>query len=295
MTSVSQVFGYRLALAGALLACSCQHDGGAIFDDSKVPGPGMGGTATAGSQATAGEGSAGDDANGGASDSGGTAAGGSAGVAGGGAGATAGGAAAGSAGKPGAGEGGTAGSSGGTAGGGTNGTGGTKPDPEPVTIEIHDFDDAYVASCLQTSNFGDAETLNVDANAGCTYHALISPSLAELPEGALVSAAKLVLYCQNGGGELGVTYATEAWNEDTVRWTTRPESGDAIGSAACAEQATVSIDLSAAVKAWASGQRPAHGIYLRGQDQNGTDFVSSEGDVADRRPVLTITYTLPHK
>jgi hypothetical protein len=252
--------------------------------------------ALAGSSATAGDSAGGDDgANGGSTgDTGGsTALAGTGASASGGVAAEGGAAAAGAGGKPGAGEGGKAGSA--SAGGGV---GGTKPDPEPqpVTVEIRAFEDAYVASCMQYMGFGEAATLNVDDNYDCVYQALVNPSLASLPEGAVISKATLTLFCVNAGGEVSAYHASEAWKEDTVRWSNRPESGnDALGKLTCTEDVAVTLDLTTVVAAWLSGERSAYGLYLRTEAQDGTDFASSQAQDADNRPSLSVTYTLPAK
>lgn len=297
MTSLSKVLGGRLVLGVAFWACACQHDSVASFDDLPLPGPATGGKqGAAGSLATAGDSAAGgDDTSGGSSaEAGSTAAAGKGGTGQGGAG-NMGGMPAGSAGKPGtAGEGGNAGSA--VAGGGAGGSGGkeTDPEPDPVTVTTQDFADTYVASCLN-SNFGEAQTLNVDAGNNCIYQTLMNPSLADVPDGALVSKATLTLYCVNIGDALTVSYVDEAWTEDTVRWNTRPEAGTELTDLTCKELGAVSFDVTAAVKAWVSGTRAANGLRLSTTGDDGTDFTSSEYEDVGERPTLSVTYTLPLK
>jgi hypothetical protein len=149
---------------------------------------------------------------------------------------------------------------------------------------------------MQSLSFGNAATLNVDNNYNCVYQALINPSLASLPEGAVISKATLTLFCVNDGGEVSVYYASEAWKEDTVRWSTRPESGnDPVGKLTCADDGAVTLDLTAVVAAWVSGERPPYGLYLRTEAQNGTDFASSQAADAEQRPSLSVTYLPPAK
>jgi hypothetical protein len=295
MTSFSKVLCGRVAFGMALWACACERDSAALFDDGQLPALPAGGAqgAVAGSSAIAGDDAGADSGGGTSGDTGGSTADAGSGAGSSGGVANEGGAAsAGSAGKPGAGEGGKAGAA--TAGGGA---GGTKPDPEPdpVTITIGELEDAYVASCMQYVNFGKAVTLNVDYDNSCVYHALLNPSLADLPDGALVSKATLTLSCVNAGGDVNVSYADSAWKEDTVRYNDRPENGAALGKLSCAEEGAVTFDLTAAVAAWLSGEHPAYGLYLRTEAQDGTDFASSQAATADSRPSLSVTYTLPAK
>lgn len=301
MTSFSRVFCGRAAFGMALWACACERDSAALFDDSSPPASAAGGTpgALAGSAATAGDDAGGDDGGGGSID----AAGGSSAIAGsvgttGGTATEGGTATGGGAGRTG--DGGKAGSA--TAGGGAGGVGGTggagtepDPEPEPVTIVIDDFDDSYVASCMPSLNFGKAATFNVDNDYSCVYQALLNPSLAELPEGAQVSKATLTLFCVNAGGEIAVSYASEAWKEDAVRWSSRPERGGAVGDLSCSEEGAVMLDLTAAVAAWVSGEQEPYGLYLRTETDDGTDFASSEASATESRPSLSVTYTPPKK
>jgi hypothetical protein len=296
MTSFSRVLCGRAALAATLWTCACERDSAALFDNERLPASATAGAsgAVAGSSTSAGDGAGGDDGVGGASGD----AGGKAPVAGtgatmsGGSASEGGSATAGGAGKPSAGEGGKAGSA--TGGGGA---GGTKPDPEPepVTIHIVDFEDTYVASCMPYVSFGKTAMLSVDYGDGCAYQALLKPSLAAIPEGALVSKATLTLSCSNDGGAIAASYVSDAWDEDTVRWHDRPDVGSAFGELMCADDGPVTLDLTAVVAAWVSGEHAAYGVYLRTEEQDGTDFASSQASNADERPSLSVTYTLPAK
>ncbi len=295
MTSLRKVLGGRFVLGVAFWACACQRDSVASFDDSQLPDPFKGGTqGAAGSLAIAGDNAAGGNASAGSSsEAGGKAAAGNAGAGKGGEGSVGGMPTAGSAGKPGtAGEGGSSGSA--VAGGGSGGFGGTEPDPEPepVTLTTQDFADTHVASCLNF-NYGEAQTLNVDGDNNCVYQTLLNPSLADVPDGALVSKATLTLYCVNAGDSVTVSYVDEAWQEDTVRWSTRPESGTDLTDFTCEELGAVSLDITAAVNAWVSGAKAANGLRFSTASTDGTDFTSSESQNVGERPTLSVTYTLP--
>jgi hypothetical protein len=295
MASLYRVLGLRVALGAALLASACQHDSNADFDDRGLTSPDVGGSDVGGSSAAAagenpgaaggaeadagGPGTAGK-SSGGAGGSSAAGKGGSANV-GGKAGANAGGT--GQAGK--AGQGGGAGSANG-------GTGGTTTPPEPVTIETSDIDDTNVAACFPNMNFGEERSLNVDGDS-CAYETLIDWPRLDLPTGAQVSNATLSLTCTNAGGVITVAYANEAWKELMVRWNTRPEVGETLGTVTCVQPGELTIDLTSAFDAWLSDEHARDGIYLRTESTDGTDFASSEADKAASRPKLNVTYTLP--
>jgi hypothetical protein len=296
MTAFSKVSCARFALCATLLACACERDSEALFDDSMLTGQSGGGSgpAAAGSQGKPIAGDGGDESSGGAETAGSSSEAGTGGTSAGGreaGGMSSGGAAtAGGAGKPGAGDGGSSGSA-----AGMGGTGGTKDPPQPVTVTISAFDDAYIASCMPYSNFGNAASLNVDYDNHCAYQALLTPVLKELPEGAIVSEAKLSLYCINAGGALALNYVDDAWSENEVRYMGRPDVGTSIGTLTCKDKGPVTLDVTTVLQVWLTGQHPGYGVYIRTEASDGTDFGSSEAADADTRPSLTVTYTLPPK
>jgi len=317
LSSLRNILGPRVAFCGALVACACQYDSKAVFDDSSLPSKQAGGSGGSSSDASDGGASAGANdsgsagqVKGGASASAGSSMGGkpSAGAAG----ASMGGKAGGASGKGGAEAGGSVGQGGGagkagsagslaTGGGGTSGAGGGaggggKPnEPQPMTFETTDIDDTEVRSCMPNANFGDLDTFNVDGDQFCAVYALINAPLAGVPDGALVSDASLSLTCTNTGEAIAVSYVDGKWAELEVRWNNRPQAGTVLGSITCDQLGEVKIDLTAAVKAWLAGDQKNFGIYLRTDNTDGTDFDSSEASDPAVRPKLSVTYTLPVK
>ncbi len=288
-----------MALGAVLLTSACQHDSTATFDDSNLTSP-AGGSATA-SGGSVGSGAAGASAKAGGSAGGSKASTGSGGKASGGAAGNSAGGTASNGGNAGSDTGGTTsqagiGGQGGAAGSasGGGGTGGSvDPDPEPVTVETTEIDDTHVASCMPSQNFGELVRVEIDGDQDCRYETLMTVPLANVPEGALVSEALLALNCTNLGGVVTVSYANAAWKELMVRWNTRPEVGTTLGTVTCTAEGVVSLDLTAAVQAWLSGAQAQHGIYLRSESTDGTDFDSSESEKLSQRPRLIVTYTLP--
>lgn len=314
MASLRRVFGSRIALGAALLVSACQHDSNADFDDTNLlAGDGGGAPTTSGtsSGAEAGQGTDAGSSAGGSSAEAGSSSGGSGGKPAGSAGtsgsasggkASAGGSA-GSGGKTSAGAAGTGseagktgnpGGSGGSTGEAGKGGGPVLP-PDPVTFETTDIDETHVASCMPSLNFGALPSVNVDGDLACRYEILFNAPLEEVPDGALVSAASLLLTCSNAGDAITVFYVTEEWAELSVRWNNRPSVGKELGTIHCEKVGHVTIDLTAAVKAWLAGTQQNYGIDLRTETTDGTDFDSSEAVDVSTRPKLSVTYTLPVK
>lgn len=297
MRQPCSVLGFGIALSAALLAGACQHDSNADFNDTHLPSAGSGATSSSGGTTpepgAAGAEEGGSPSAGGSSTAGNAAMGGKASAGG-----------TGGGGKPGgtAGKGGQAmggsepgggGGNAGKGGGETAGTGGNPlPDPEPVTIQIHDFEDSSISSCDMNENFGNQNILQTDGDL-CRYDALINPSLADIPAGATISKATLSLTCVNPGGTVTVNFATtKKWTESMVRWSNRPEVGELIQEVSCQQDGdVVTIDLTDAVVGWLAGTTDALGIYLRTANTDGTDFASSEAGKESERPVLEVTYT----
>ena len=110
--------------------------------------------------------------------------------------------------------------------------------------------------------------------------ALVKPtSLGAVPTdgSARIVSAKLEMYCidGNGGSEITVTLVTSAWTEAGVNWSNQPTVGTTVGTFAprCGD-ALESVDITAAVTAWAGGA-PVYGLRLKASDTNGSDWQST--------------------
>lgn len=312
MASLRRVFGSRIVLGAALLASACQHDSKADFDDTNLHSGGSASAASGTSSgAQAGQSTEAGSSSGGSSPEAGSSSGGSggkpaatAGASGsanggktsvGGSGGSGGQGSAGAAGTGNeAGKSGNQGGSAGTTGEAGKGGGSVEP-PQPITFETTDIDETHVVSCLPNMNFGALPSVNVDGDLACRYEILFNAPLKEVPDGALVSAASLSLTCSNAGDPIQVSYVAEEWAELSVKWNNRPNVGKELGTIHCEDVGPVTIDLTAAVKAWLAGNQENYGIYLRVDTTDGTDFDTSEAADASARPKLSVTYTLPVK
>lgn len=298
MRLLSWVLGSRAAVAVAFLAGACQHDTSADFDDAHLPSPGDGGSAAAAAGTSTDVGASGAPDEGGAAQTGGSSTGGKPGSAGdGGVAGGVGGSGTGGKGGQAAGGTGPAGASGmagagGNAQAGTAGAGGKpNPDPDPVTVDIHTFEDTTIASCMPNQDFSEEAILQTDGDF-CRYEGLLKPSLAVIPQGAQVSKATLSLTCVNPGGQVDVSFITTNWKDSAVHYNTRPKSSEPFDKLTCVEEGDLmTLDVTEAVQAWLAGKREPYGVYLTTEATDGTDFASSEAQVISDRPVLSVTYT----
>lgn len=290
------------------LAVGCQHDSTASFDDSRLGETDHGGSmgSAGGAEAGAGESSGGSEVGGdtpvAGKNSGGAA--GSVSGAGGAAGSPSSGGKGGASGATSGGHGGTAGDGGGSTGGkagadvgGNAGTAGSMNPPALVTWETRDIDDAGIASCRLLQNFGAEPSLTVDASGGgqgfCIYRGLFAVPLGALPKAAEIKEATLTLACLNAGAAVTISYVEQPWAELSVTWASSPLLGAKIGTVTCETPGKVSLDLTAAARAWLAGEHASYGVYLTTDGDNGTDFATSEAKAEGERPLLSVTYQPP--
>lgn len=196
--------------------------------------------------------------------------------------------------------GGTAGSSGSGGGGattgGNGGAGGTGVVTygEPVTMESQNVANTYVISCYPQANYGMEPTLVID-NEPCQAEILLKPSVAEVPQDALIKKATLSLTCTNPGPGLSVFRPEWDWSADGVTWATRPTAAVSLGSIGAINEGTFVVDVTTVAQAWVDGSRKPFGIVLRTDQSDGLIFNSSRAADAKQRPKFSVTYAVPLK
>lgn len=92
--------------------------------------------------------------------------------------------------------------------------------------------DAYVTQHLSNDNFGARDYLKVTSRIGGNERSFLKFSLATLPEGAVITLAKLRLYCYITSDLVsGVTdvearrVADDSWTELGITWNNQPDYG----------------------------------------------------------------------
>jgi VCBS repeat-containing protein len=166
-------------------------------------------------------------------------------------------------------------------------------------------DDAQIVAETPTVADGTAPSLNVDgqtphAHALMKFSSLIGAGADQVPAGAAITSATLLLNCTNPGQVMRLYRVTEGWNEDEATWSERSAGvpwtsagADGAGSNAgvsingdCTVAGQRAIDITQFVQEWSSGA-PNHGLVLTDSGTDGVDFDSSESSVS---PVLTVVY-----
>jgi hypothetical protein len=172
----------------------------------------------------------------------------------------------------------TAGGEGGVGGGGL-----------VVTIEVTDLKDTYADGCNRNASNGSDEVVSVDSDP-CVYEAFFAPvDVLPIPSGAVVTTAVLTLSCINAGHSVSVHALESSFDEVALDWNSRPDAGALLGSFEPAV-GTIEIDLTDLVQTWVD-TGSAFGIGFTQTGEDGSDYASSEAEMVNDRPRLSVTYT----
>lgn len=165
--------------------------------------------------------------------------------------------------------------------------------------------DAYVQEGNPSTNIGSSEQMwaGYDEKPDRAYQrvrSVVRFDLGAIPVNATVNEVRLRVYLVGSWDfpdtprQITAHAVGIAWDEDTITWNNAPRPGDPFGSASVGSQAWGwhEIDVTALVEAWRSGQRPNHGIMLRGPEIAGPEaayrvFSAREGQ---HPPELLVLY-----
>ena len=155
------------------------------------------------------------------------------------------------------------------------------------TIILTSIEDSYVSDGQVNTNFGSSSSLLIDADP-TSYEIFIKGSeIEQIPSGATVSSATLVLTSFNSGSTAEARQVVTAWDENSITWNNRPTDDAGQFTTFNTSAGNVNINVKAAVEAWISGVSN-HGLRLRSSGGDGSDFRSSEYTTANQRPSFVI-------
>jgi hypothetical protein len=161
-----------------------------------------------------------------------------------------------------------------------------------------DVADTRIAARWPDASYGD-EMVAFSGHAGSSdRHMLVGFDLGSIPKNAIIARAALTLQKTAGmGSELAVHRVTKQWAERTATyrglesgWDRTPEQVTQLASDD-ESNGRVTLDVTAAVGGWVSGEEANHGLLLSADD--GTAFATSEATDAQDRPRLEICFSLP--
>ncbi len=179
----------------------------------------------------------------------------------------------------------------------------------PVTVSFQDgvnnysgTVDTYVTGDSTGSSFGSATTLEVDDGTGdeqtlIRFDDIFGGGAGQIPIGVTIQSATLEVVNSNGGGNPNMHRMLTAWSGSS-RWNSlgagvSPNGVEAIASvdgSLPGSIGTASVDVTAALLAWASDPSSNLGWAFLPTSSDGVDTHSSEATTIVNRPKLTVTY-----
>ena len=149
--------------------------------------------------------------------------------------------------------------------------------------------DTYVSSASPQTNFSAERELLVDGDPSL-FHALLKPTgLGDVPAGATVVDAQLLLHLFDGGNDLAVHALEGTWSADTVTFSSAPTAAAQLTTLPGALALPVSGPVTVLVQAWVDGE-PLDGLGLYPTGPNGIDIRSSEYVMPGERPVIEVRW-----
>jgi ferric-dicitrate binding protein FerR (iron transport regulator) len=198
---------------------------------------------------------------------------------------------------------------------------GVKLESKPIvyTKEFPVAADTSISGADPSRAFGAEEQLEVDGDEteGKKIYGLLRWDFSELPAGAVVKSAVVTLYVVDASQGVGYSFyeMRRAWSEAEATWrlaaTGSPwrsagarspaeRGSEALGTLAPRTKGEVRILLNPAaeglIQSWIRLPASNHGFVIANDNNtDGFKFYSRESSHADRRPRLTLTYTLSAK
>jgi hypothetical protein len=153
--------------------------------------------------------------------------------------------------------------------------------------------DTRIAAHFPDRNYGGISSTFAGNVNGGARQALLAFDLPALPEGAVITSAKVRLHkwvC--GGNGVSAHRVTSPWNEDNVTWNSFAGAYDseAVSALPVGTNGFTTFDVTGLAKAWADGSVANHGIVLV-QDNNNTSFSTSEVSDPAQRPTLEVCWS----
>jgi uncharacterized repeat protein (TIGR01451 family) len=170
-------------------------------------------------------------------------------------------------------------------------------------LRLEPIDDAYVTDEDNFANFGDRYYLNIGRYYEFWQFAYLKFDLAEIPENAVITDAKLYLYCYRVYGPPPEIAACEVeddtWMDLTITWANKPENGPAldviaVGVGERLSPKSYSWDVTPFVQEQFAGDKVVS-LCVRPPDtlppSVNRSFESREWPVSLVRPFLRVSYT----
>ncbi len=198
---------------------------------------------------------------------------------------------------------------------------GVKLESNPIlyTKEFPVASDTAISGADPSRAFGAEDVLEVDGDEveGKKIYALLKWDLSELPSGAALKSAVITFYVVNESQGAGYSFyeMKRAWSEADATWrlaapgqpwlvagarSPGERGSEALATLAPRAKGEVRVLLSPAgegvIQSWIRVPRTNYGLIIANDNNsNGVKVSSRESSHVERRPKLTLTYTLPAK
>jgi len=168
-----------------------------------------------------------------------------------------------------------------------------------ASITLAPTGDTTVQEAHPATNYGDSNSLLLGRIDGGRARALIEFDIGEIPLGATINSATLLIY-QGGwydySGSVRTVSAdrvTLAWHEAVATWNYAPTIGTTVGSVNVGmSTGGYSIDVTDAVREWYTGAAPNYGLLLRGYEGSENVYRLFVPRLYVHQPQLIVDYTL---
>lgn len=181
-------------------------------------------------------------------------------------------------------------------------TAGQKAQAETQNQSIVATGSTFVSEVAPDDNYAGREVLEISM-IGVPRQALIVWDLSAIPEGALITSAKItlsgsyVLQLPDGAVYLSMHQVTSPWDESSVTWNDKPSVGEPVQSVPVSSEDPSrsyiysSLELLSLVQEWHRGSRDNHGVYVLSDNSGLVGLHSSR--ILHLAPLLEVTYQLP--
>lgn len=164
-----------------------------------------------------------------------------------------------------------------------------------------DVEDSFVSSQNASTNYSTSQYLVVGKHQSfATTRSFLKFKLPSLPNGAVVTSAKLSLYqYYNTTNQVTVDIrpVNSSWSASTLTWNNKPSIGSSVSNAVIDKPSWYDFYITNLVKSWYSGT-PNYGVAVQFRDETQATKIFYSNDhltYTELKPKLTITYSVPEE
>ncbi|MGC9934892.1 family 10 glycosylhydrolase [Priestia aryabhattai] len=161
-----------------------------------------------------------------------------------------------------------------------------------------DVEDSFISSEYPSTNYSSSQYLvNGKHQTFGTTRSFLKFKLPTLPQGAVITSAKLSLYQYYNTinqAMVDIRPVTSSWNASTITWNNKPSVGSSVSNVTVQKPSWYEFYMTNQVKSWYNGTtNNGIAIQFRDETQATKIFYSNDYVSPDLKPKLTITYSVP--